>query len=73
MSDAVLTRDFTCYPPDSPGTKTTFKKGEKVTGQVAKWAADRGCTTDTDDNAEPAKKSLLGAKDKKADRPPENK
>ena len=52
-----LTRDFTCHPPDKPGQKVTFPKGDEVTGQIADWAVAHGAA-----EAPKAAKSTKAAK-----------
>ncbi len=65
---AKLTRDFTCYPPENPAVKTTFRKGETVDGDVARWAL-----ADGRDAAVEIKPKASAPKKKSAGAAPENK
>jgi hypothetical protein len=58
---AKLTRDFTCYPPENPAVKTTFRKGKTVYGEVARWALAEGRDAAVEIKPKAPKKKSAGA------------
>ena len=68
-----LTRDFTCYPPETPGDRTTFKKGDIVEGTVARWALGGDNPAGAEYEDRPKAKAKAAPKKKSAGKAPENK
>jgi hypothetical protein len=69
-----LTRDFTCYPPNAPGERTTFRKGDIVEGTIARWALGGDNPAGKEYEEPKAKpKAKAAPKKKSAGKAPENK